>query len=132
MATTQLITPQRAASPPHAWRDERPHTPAAASALPTVGEEADETLPLVGAVPIYGPPIIVLAAPWLLLSLMLAGPFAVLVTLVVALVAVAVLVGLIGAILATPYLLVRHVRRYRAPHAPMHTPVPPLVVGVSR
>ena len=45
-----------------------------------------------------------------LLALMLAGPFALLVALVVALVAAAALVTLAGAILATPYLLIRHFR----------------------
>ena len=46
-----------------------------------------------------------------LFALMLAGPFALLVTLVVALAAAAALVTLAGAILATPYLLIRHFRR---------------------
>jgi hypothetical protein len=43
-----------------------------------------------------------------LFALMLAGPFALLVTLVVVVLAAAALVALAGAILATPYLLVRH------------------------
>ena len=41
---------------------------------------------------------------------MLAGPFALLVTFVVVLVAAAALIALAGAILATPYLLMRHLR----------------------
>ena len=41
---------------------------------------------------------------------MLAGPFALLVTFVVVLAAAAALVTLAGAILATPYLLIRHFR----------------------
>ena len=45
-----------------------------------------------------------------LFALMLAGPFALLVTFVVVLAAAAALVTLAGAILATPYLLIRHVR----------------------
>jgi hypothetical protein len=132
MATTELTTPPLTPSPPHAWRDERHNARADAPAYPTFGEEADETLPLVGAVPLYGPPVVVLAGSWLLLSLLLAGPFAVLCTFVVLLVAAAAVAGLIGAILAAPYLLVRHLRRHRAPHAPMRAPVPPLVIGASR
>ena len=53
------------------------------------------------------------SAGTVLLALMLAGPFAFLVTLIVVLVAAAALVTLAGAILATPYLLVRHLRRHR-------------------
>ena len=45
---------------------------------------------------------------------MLAGPFALLVTCAVVVVAAAALVALVGAILASPYLLVRHVLAHRA------------------
>jgi hypothetical protein len=45
-----------------------------------------------------------------LFALMLAGPFALLVTLVIAFAAAAAVVTLAGMILAAPYLLVRHVR----------------------
>ena len=48
---------------------------------------------------------------------MLAGPFALLLTLVVALVAVAGLVALVGALLAAPYVLVARLRRRREHHA---------------
>jgi hypothetical protein len=128
MTTTEPITPPRAASPPEPWSDAR----TAASAYPTLREELDETLPLVGAVAVYGPPVVVLAGPWLLLALMLAGPFALLVTLVVLLVAAAAIVGLIGAILAAPYLLVRQLRGHRPPRAPRRAAAPRLVVGASR
>jgi len=47
---------------------------------------------------------------------MLAGPFAFLVTLILVLVAAAALLTLAGAILATPYLLVRHVRGHWVRH----------------
>ena len=99
----------------------------AASESSTFREMLDETFPLIGVVPVHGPPIIVLAVPWLLLVLMLAGPFTVLVTFGVLLVAVAALVGLIGALLAAPYLVVRRLRRSWARHASLRTPVPPLV-----
>jgi membrane associated rhomboid family serine protease len=91
-----------------------------------------EILPLVGAVPVYGPPVVVVAGPWLLLALMVAGPFAVLFTLVVLVAAAAALVGLIGGILAAPYLLVRRVRAYQAGHASMRAPAAPLVAGGAR
>ena len=113
MTSTEPVTPPRAPEP-------------------TAGETLDETLPLVGAVPVYGPPIILLLGPWLLLALMLAGPFALLLTFVVLLAAAAALVGLIGAILAAPYLLVRHLRETRTSHAPRRAPAPRLVAAGSR
>ena len=128
MSTTELITPPRAPSPPEPGSGAH----SAASADPTLGEMVVETAGLVGVVPGYGPPVALVAAPWLLLSLMLAGPFAVLVTLVVLLFAMAALVALIGAILAAPYLVFRHLRGYRAPRASMRVPAPRVVVGASR
>jgi hypothetical protein len=81
-----------------------------ASAPPTLGEQFAEVLPLVGTVFVAGPPVLVAWAGTALFALMLAGPFALLVTLVVVVLAAAALVALAGAILATPYLLVRHFR----------------------
>jgi hypothetical protein len=92
----------------------------------------DEILPLVGAVPVYGPPIVLLVGPWLLLCLMLAGPFALLVTIVVFLAAAALVVALIGAILAAPYLLARHVRRSWTARAAMRAEAPRLVARGSQ
>ena len=102
------------------------------SKQPTAGAMLDEILPLIGVIPVAGPAAILVAGPWLLLALMLAGPFALLVTLVVLLAAAATLVGVIGAILATPYLLARHHRRYRAGHASIRAPGAPLVAGGPR
>ena len=127
MATTELFT-----TPPEPSSDAHRNARPAAFAEPSLSEFVGETDSLLGAVPLYGPPVIVLAAPWLLLSLMLVGPFALMVTIVVALFAVAVLVGLIGAILAAPYLLVRHLRASRAAHAPLRAAAAHLVVGASR
>jgi hypothetical protein len=132
MTTIELITPPRALSPPEPWRDARHDAHPASSASSTLGEIVDETLPLIGAVPVYGPPVIIVAGPWLLLSLMLVGPFALLATLVVLLVAAAAIVGLVGAVLAAPYLLVRHLRGYRAGHASMRAPAAQVVVSGSR
>ena len=122
MTSTELIRPSRASSPPEPWSDDLHAAHPAASADSTLREMLDETLTLVGAIPAYGPPVIVVAAPWLLLALMLAGPFALLVTLVV----------LIGAIVAAPFLLVRHLRGQWAAHAPMRAPAARFFPGESR
>jgi hypothetical protein len=115
MHTTALIRPQvgpgRAAS-----RSDAGHK--AASEDPTFGEMVAEVVPLIDAVAGYGPPVIFLAGPWLLLGLMLSGPFAVLVILVVFMVVAAtVVVALTAAILVVPYLLVRRLHGQRARHA---------------
>jgi hypothetical protein len=86
-----------------------PFTPTA-SGPPTRGDQVAEVLALVDTVFVAGPPVLVLWAGTVLLALMLAGPFALLVTFVVVLVAAAALIALAGAILATPYLLMRHLR----------------------
>ena len=87
----------------------QPFTPTA-SGPPTFGDEVSEVLPLVDTVFVAGPPVLLLWAGTVLFALMLAGPFALLVTFGVVLVAAAALIALAGAILATPYLLVRHLR----------------------
>ena len=86
-----------------------PITPTA-SGPPTLGDMFADVLPVVDTVFVAGPPVLVAWAGTVLFALMLAGPFALLVTFVVVLVAAAALVTLAGAILATPYLLVRHLR----------------------
>src|SRR3954452_25406378 len=73
----------------------------------TAGELLDEIVPLVGVIPVAGPPVVLLAIPWLFIGMMLAAPFAVLLAIVVVMVAAAALVALTVAILASPYLLVR-------------------------
>jgi hypothetical protein len=112
MTSTELITPPRVPNPPETWSGARP----TASAEPDVDDMVEETSALVGVVPLYGPPVVLLAGPWLFVSLMLVGPFAVLVTLVVLVVMAAALVALAGGILAAPYLLFRGLRRHRAGH----------------
>ena len=67
--------------------------------------------PVVGVVPGEGPAIILLAGPLVLFALALTGPFLLLLTLVALLVACAVLVALVGAVVASPYLLVRRFGR---------------------
>jgi hypothetical protein len=86
-----------------------PITPTA-SGPPTFRDALAEIDPLLGTVCVAGPPVLLAWAGIVLFALMLAGPFALLVALVVVFAVAAVLVTLAGAILATPYLVVRHVR----------------------
>jgi hypothetical protein len=96
-------------------------TPTAPSAPPpSLRQILDETLPLIDIVPETGPPLIFVAVPYLLLVVMLIGPLALLVTMVALFIAVTALVALVGGIVATPYLLVRHHHRHRAAPAASH------------
>lgn len=100
---------------------------------PSRGEMLGEIVPLIGTVAVAGPPVVLLAGPLVLLALLLAGPFAVLLTLVVLLVAAIAVVALIAAILASPYLLVRYLRGRRAAaqaYSSAHSPL--LVPAESR
>ena len=71
-----------------------------------------ETVPFILFVAVAGPPVLFIAAPWVLLALMLAGPFALLVVIVTALVAATILIACIATILVRPLLVMR---RRRAP-----------------
>src|SRR3954447_8272948 len=75
---------------------------------PTPVETLHETASLIGAPPLYGPPIIFVLGPWLLLVLLLIPPAAFLITLVLVLAVAAGLLVAVGALVASPYLLVRH------------------------
>lgn len=97
-------------------RDADPHDrPSASSDWPTLAERLGETVPLLTAPAFFGPPVIFLLGPWLLLVLLLIPPAAVLITLaLVALLSAGLLVAF-GALVASPYLLVRHLRaRHRS------------------
>jgi hypothetical protein len=100
------------------WGDAPRTASLSATELPTFGEMLEDVLPVIGVVVVAGPPVIFVAAPWLLLGLMLSGPFALLVAfVVVGVVAAAVLVTVAG-IVAAPYVLVRRLhRRYWATRA---------------
>jgi hypothetical protein len=97
----------------------------------TTGRTMDRELsPLIGVVPVEGPPAILLAVPWLLLVLVLAGPFALLLTIVLAMLAAALIVAALAAIVASPFLLVRHLHAVRARHAAEpHSEKPAAVAG---
>jgi hypothetical protein len=118
MNTTELIRPPAAPGRAASLSDAPHNASTSASERSAPGEMLAEIIPLVGVVAGEGPPVIFLAGPWLLLALMLSGPFAFLLTLVaVMVVAATVLVALTAAILAAPYLLIRCLRRYRARRA---------------
>jgi hypothetical protein len=70
----------------------------------------------IGAPAFYGPPISFLFVPWLLLVLLLIPPFAVVFTIGLVLAVGAALLAAVGALVASPYLLVRHVRAHRSTH----------------
>jgi hypothetical protein len=118
MTTTELITPPRAPS----------SLDAGACPPPTFAEVLRETLPLIGVIPVAGPPVIVVAGPWLLFGLMLAGPFALLLTVVVFYGAAAALVRLAVAVLALPYRLVHELGGLRARRPSLRVPPARLVV----
>ncbi len=100
-----------------ARRDADPHGRPAASEPPTVGEILQDVLPLIFFVPVAGPPAILLLGPLLLLVLLLIPPAALLITLVAVLLLVGGLLVALGALIASPYLLVRHLRaRHRIAH----------------
>jgi hypothetical protein len=100
---------------------------------PSLGDMLAEIVPLVDVAAVDGPPIVLLALPLTLGTLMLAGPFALLVTgaivVVVALVAAAAAVALAGAIVATPYLLGRRLRAHRRRVARIGAPAGKLVTA---
>lgn len=94
-----------------------PITPSSSSAntqRPTVGELLEGVLPLIDAPAFFGPPIIFVLGPWLLIVLLLIPPAALLITLVLAIVVAAGALVALAAIVASPYLLVRHLRARHA------------------
>jgi hypothetical protein len=118
MNTSALIRPPAARGLAAARSDAGDNASPAASEPPTFGEMFGELIPLIGAVAGYGPPVILLAGPWLLLGLVLTGPFTVLVIVVAFMVVAAtIVVALTAALLVVPYVLVDRVRRYWASHA---------------
>jgi hypothetical protein len=81
---------------------------------PSWGDTAESVVAVIGAPPIYGPPVTFLLGPWLLLVLLLIPPFALVFMVALVLAVAAVVLAAAGAVLASPYLLVRHLRADRA------------------
>jgi hypothetical protein len=106
-----------------------------ASGPPTLRDQLADVLPLVDTIFVAGPPVVVAWVGTVVFALMLAGPFALVATLVVVLVAAAAVVALAGAILATPYLLIRHVRLRVAKRrhvAEVRAPIAALIARTGR
>jgi hypothetical protein len=106
-----------------------------ASGPPTLRDEVAEIDPIIGTVFVAGPPVLIMWAGTVLFALMLAGPFALLVTLVIVFAAAAALVALAGAILASPYLLIRHFRLSLAQRNNLvhgSAPIVPVVARAAR
>jgi hypothetical protein len=87
--TTQIIQPRRSSS-----RAETGRVPPVVPDYPTFAGLLSETLPLIGAVFVAGPPVVFVGGPLLLFVLMLLGPVVLLFTLVAMLVAATGLLAL--------------------------------------
>ena len=88
----------------------------------TRGDLFHTAAPLIDAPAFYGPPVIFVLGPWLLLVLLLIGPFAAMVTVVFAMAVVAGLLAVLVAVIASPYLLIRHLRAHGVVHAKPRAP----------
>jgi hypothetical protein len=82
----------------------------------TWGEVFDEGAPLIGAPAFFGPPISFVLGPWLLPVLLLIGPFALILTILLAMAVAAGLVAVLVAVIASPYLLMRHLHGHGIVH----------------
>ena len=74
-------------------------------------------MPLISAPAFFGPPVIFLLGPWLLLVLLLIGPFALLFTFLLALAGAVSLLTVCLAVIASPYVLIRHLHAHATAHA---------------
>jgi hypothetical protein len=97
-------------------RDADPHDRPAASERPTVRELLQRVVPGIFFVPLAGPPVILLVGPLLLLMLLIIPPAAFLITLVLVFVVGAGLLVALGALIASPYLLARHLLTRQPAH----------------
>jgi membrane protein implicated in regulation of membrane protease activity len=78
---------------------------------PTAAETFEEIAPVVAVRRVAGPSIVLLVGPWLLLVLLLIPPAAVLISLLVVLALPVLAVALVGAVVASPFLLARAIHR---------------------
>jgi hypothetical protein len=81
-----------------------------ARSLPNRREIIEGVEPLATAPAFFGPPVVFVLVPWVLLVLLLIGPAALLITLVLAFVVLAGALVAVAALLASPYLVVHHLR----------------------
>jgi hypothetical protein len=99
---------------------------------PTLRDIVADVDPVIGTVFVAGPPVIPAVTASVLFGLLLAGPFALLVVIVIAIVAAWALVALVGAILVSPFLLARHLRAHRQAHAESEPAAQPVAQPVAR
>ena len=102
-ATPQLVAPRRCVL--------------ASARRPTWGDVFEDAVPMIDAPAFYGPPVIFVLGPWLLMVLLLAGPFALFLMVLLALVAAAGLMAVFVAMIASPYLLIRRLHSRRKARA---------------
>jgi len=127
MNTTEPLTPPPPASLTTPSSDVSDAAPLTSTERPTFREMLDDVLPVIGVVFVAGPPVIFLAGPWLLLVLMLSGPFALVVAFVVVGLVAAALLATLAAIVVAPFVLVRRLHRtYRSARS-TGVPVPQVV-----
>jgi hypothetical protein len=72
----------------------------------------DERTAMIGAPAFFGPPIIFVLGPWLLVVFLLIGPLALLLTGLLVMAAAAGLLAVLAAVVASPYLLFRHLHAH--------------------
>jgi membrane protein implicated in regulation of membrane protease activity len=72
---------------------------------------------MIDAPAFYGPPVIFVLGPWLLMVLLLAGPFALFLLVLLALAAAAGLIAVFVAMIASAYLLIRRLHSRRTARA---------------
>ena len=114
-------TPQLTHAPPQSATP-RPASPD----RPTWGETFRATVPIIDAPAFFGPPVTFVLGPWLLLVLLLIGPFALLLTVLLVLAVAAGVLAAFVAVIASPYLLVRHLHAHAMVHAEPRAPLHPL------
>jgi hypothetical protein len=110
MKTTAPITHVPPEATDERRTETRPPDRSPAHRPPPRSEGIDGFAPLIFAPAFYGPAAIFVLGPWMLLVLLLIGPAALLITFVLVVVVAAGLLVALGALLASPYLLVRHLR----------------------
>ena len=127
MTTTAFLKPPP--SPPITGRqpDGTPNRSPSDSEFPPFEDRLEEILPLIGFVPVAGPPVFLVVGPWVLVALMLTGPFLLLVTFALA---AFILVTVAAGALAPAYLLVRHIRSHRARERERHLPGQAALMGL--
>jgi hypothetical protein len=111
MNTTKPELP-RAPLQPAATRAIGPRPGSTSPPRPTWAELLDERMAMIGAPAFFGPPIIFVLGPWLLLVFLLIGPLALLLTGLLVMAAAAGLLAVLAAVIASPYLLFRHLHAH--------------------